>query len=113
MSYVQYLLSYSVKPCTDYECDREKANKVRSKIANITELGWFKSQNVETTFTGNFFMAEEYLTNDEKIAESKKFVRSEFIRILRECEASKYDVRIECEMMVDKIGKSFSFSITY
>ncbi|KJF86537.1 hypothetical protein [Photobacterium phosphoreum] len=106
-----YLLTYSVNPFTNLDSDKEKANKVRAKIADISHNDWNKSENVETTFKGSFIV--NGITREQKEAASKDFVKEQFVHILREYDASCYDVKIECEMMISEIYSSFSFDVTW
>lgn len=107
MSTLHYLLSYSVKPQTGY--DAEKADKVRNKIGRITESGWNKLENVETTFKGSFFTIE--ISEEQKKKKAVKFVEEQFLPILKEFDAGKYDVKIECAMMISEVEQSFVFTV--
>ena len=110
MAKYHYLLTYSVKPAYQIASDIEKADKVRSKIADISDNEWEKSKEVETTFSGSFDVYGA-MTETAKKNESIKFVKDKFVPILKLYSASKSDVKIPCVMMVSEINESFSFTV--
>lgn len=107
MTQRNFLLTYSVKPVTTYQTDEEKADKVRRKIARITE--WIKTADVETTFTGKIDIT--YSSESYKIEEAKKEIERLFVPILKECDARSWDVKIYCAMMVESIDQPFEFVV--
>ncbi|WP_025122617.1 MULTISPECIES: hypothetical protein [unclassified Serratia (in: enterobacteria)] len=105
----KFLLTYTVRPVSDYSGDIDKADKVRNKIAEIEE--WFKYSTVETTFMG-----EAYITGDTDQAKKRnaiKHVETLFVPILEKFEASENDVVIDCVMMVHNIEKPFQFEVKH
>ncbi|WP_337241751.1 hypothetical protein [Proteus faecis] len=108
MSSDYFLLTYSVKAQTGYESDIKKAEKVRNDIAKITE--WDKSENNETTFMG--VISANGVTEESRKNFAKKEVESKFLEILKEHDASKYDVIIYCSMMIESAARYFEFEIS-
>lgn len=106
MSY--FLLSYSVIPQTEYSGDIDKANKVRRAIADIGV--WNKSEKNETTFMGIITIQGD---NDSALRRSSiKNIEEVFKPILRQYNASSYDVVIYCSIMVEGIAKYFEFDVS-
>ncbi|HHQ4312166.1 TPA: hypothetical protein ACSP7Z_002813 [Serratia fonticola] len=102
-----FLLTYSVRTVTKNQSDKDKADKVRNKIANIDE--WVKQSPVETTFTGKM-----YITGDTDQAKKKtaiKNVQAIFLPILEEFEAKADKVVIDCVLSVNNIKEAFDFEI--
>lgn len=106
----QYLLSYSVKPQHSWDdTHKEKADNVRNKIARITEKGWTKLEDIETTFKGSF--DAQAISEEQRKAAAIKFVESRFIEILQSYKATRSEVKIDCAMMISEVKESFKFTI--
>lgn len=103
-----FLLTYSVKnKYPNIDTDREKADKVRREIAQLT--CWNKLEEVETTFTGN--MDINGATDSEKKSSAKKNIRDQFIPILAKHGAKTLDVTIYCAIMIAGVGGVYEFEV--
>lgn len=107
MTQRNFLLTYSVKPVTEHSSDEDKADKVRKKIARITE--WMKTSDVETTFLGEVEITK--ISENYKIAQAKEEIERVFIPILETYDAGPHDVLIHCAMMVENIDQPFEFVV--
>jgi hypothetical protein len=102
-----FLLTYSVKAVTSQDGDIEKASYVRDDIGALK--CWVKVDHVETTFAG---MAEISGMSDE--AKKKcaiKEVEKQFVPVLKQHDATHWNVRIYCAMMVGSIKVPFEFFV--
>ncbi|QBX80193.1 hypothetical protein [Citrobacter tructae] len=107
MTQRNFLLTYSVKPVTDHSSDEDKADKVRKKIARITE--WMKTSDVETTFLGKVEITK--ISENYKIDQAREEIERVFIPILETYNAGPLDVQIHCAMMVENIDQPFEFVV--
>ncbi|MFQ0831237.1 hypothetical protein AAH211_22380 [Serratia fonticola] len=104
-----FLLTYTVQPMTMSDSDKEKADKVRKKIASIDE--WVKYSDVETTFMGEVSITS--YSDESRKRDAKQEVKSLFLPILKEFDASEKSVTICCVMMVHHIDTPFEFEIKF
>lgn len=105
--YQNFLLTYSVKAQTVVSSDKEKAEKVRNDIAELT--CWTKLEEVETTFSGRAYISGA--TESLKKSSAKDEIEEQFLPILKKHDASSYDVKIHCAMMIENLDKPFEFII--
>ncbi|EHK4786560.1 TPA: hypothetical protein NJ546_004447 [Vibrio parahaemolyticus] len=109
MSNCHFLLTYSVKAQYPIlEDDVKKANKVRDKIADISQ--WDKLENVETTFKGSIYLYD-FDSIQTKKNDAVKEIKNNFLPILKECQSGRLDVRIDCAMLVDGLGECLMFEV--
>lgn len=111
MSKFNFLLSYSVKPNHESTYGKDKGDKVRKKIEDISKKGWNKLENVETTFKG-FFEAEAF-SDEMKKKKAMEFVNSTFVEVLEHFNAKEHEVEIECSMMISTVTECFEFTIVH
>ncbi|GBO49472.1 hypothetical protein MFFDBJGM_02490 [Pectobacterium versatile] len=104
-----FILTYSVVAQSTLNSDKEKAQKVRDKIATLGD--WNKLTDVDTVFTGNI---NAYGIDDTaKKKQAKLIVTNEILPILKEFTAPKTDVIVYCAMMLDNVKQPFEFDIKY
>ena len=121
-----FLLTYSVDN-VGYSTDERIAKSVRDRIAALTledikdmdsDIAyavdhWEKHQNVETAISGMmWFEGEHAETDNDKKAFARKILRAMFRNILRAKNATQDTTIIECAMMIDGTGETFTFKIT-
>lgn len=103
-----FLLTYSVKnKFPKIESDREKADKIRRDIAELT--CWNKLKNVETTFSGDMDITGA--SDADKKSSAKRNIRSEFIPIMKLHGARSLDVTIYCAIMIEGVSGVYEFEI--
>lgn len=103
----EFLLTYSVGNKFPIEKDREKADKVRRDIAQLT--CWKKLDKVETTFFGSMDITG--VTDSDKKTSAKRNVRDQFIPILAKHEAVSLDVTIYCAIMLAGVDGVYEFEV--
>lgn len=104
-----FLLTYSVKAQTDYQSDKDKAEKVRNKIAALD--CWKKSDYVETTFSGEISISGS--DDGSRKRSAKSAVESAFLPILEFYTAPKADVIIHCAIMIEGVATAYEFDVKY
>jgi len=103
-----FLLTYSVKnKYPKIESDKEKADKIRRDIADLT--CWNKLENVETTFSGT--MDINGISDSDKKSCARRHIRSEFIPIMKQHGAKSLDVTIYCAIMIEGVSGVYEFEI--
>lgn len=109
MSKQNFLFTYSVSPTENVtERKKELADKVRDNIAKINIDGWTKSTIVETTFWGTIEVTGS--SYEERGKSAAKVVKSAIETVYRDCKATKEDVVVRYEMLLNSSDKSFSFN---
>lgn len=103
----EFLLTYSVGNKYALDEDREKADKVRRDIAQLT--CWKKLDKVETTFSGNMDITG--VTDSDKKFSAKRKVRDQFVPILVKHGAKNLDVTIYCAIMLAGVDGVYEFEI--
>ncbi|MET3813320.1 hypothetical protein [Pantoea sp. UYEF8] len=102
-----FLLTYSVGNKYPLDEDREKADKVRRDIAQLT--CWKKLDKVETTFSGSMDITGA--TDSDKKSSAKRNVRDQFIPILSKHGAKSLDVTIYCAIMIASVDGVYEFEV--